>query len=295
MRDSIIDAADDALCIKSGADWLGRHVHRATANVLFTNIEVRNGHGLTLGSDCSGGARNITWRSIHMNGRGPTCTVNGIHTCGNGIGRGAGPAGPHWKTGRGRGGTWQDIMWDDIYGDTVMNAVAFSGGNYIDAPPTNATATPKIKNVTVQNLKLTNVEGSYQGISTLQESPIDGLHLRNISFTMTKVHRASWTCQADCTGPGRGQGCVNKIFATGLVENVSPPLPKECQFGLQPPLPPQPPRLNCVVTSMIGCYNDSSAVMIAETRWLSMSADHDDVTRENCAALCFSQHRSIGT
>ena len=94
--------------------------------------QVRNGHGLTLGSDCSGGARNITWRHIHMNGRGmivmlsrflalsislksitiagPTCTVDGVHTCGNGVGRGAGPAGPHWKTGRGRGGTWRDIM-----------------------------------------------------------------------------------------------------------------------------------------------------------------------------------------
>jgi polygalacturonase len=100
VRDSIIDAADDALCIKSGADWLGRHVNRPTANVLFTNIEVRNGHGLTLGSDCSGGASNITWRSIFMNGQGPTCTVNGVHTCGNGPGRGAGPGGPHWKTGR---------------------------------------------------------------------------------------------------------------------------------------------------------------------------------------------------
>ena len=87
-------------------------------------------------------------------------------------------------------------MWDDIYGDSVMNAVAFSGGNYIAAPPTNMTATPKIRNVTVQNVKLTNVEGGYQGISTLQESPIDGLYLRNISFTMTKVHRASWTCEA---------------------------------------------------------------------------------------------------
>ena len=126
--------------------------------MLFENIEVRNGHGLTLGSDCSGSAKNITWRHIHMNGNGPTCTdASGVHTCGNGKGRGAGPGGPHWKTGRGRGGTWEDIMWDDIYGDTVMNAISFSGGNYIGAPPTNMTATPKIINVTVQNLRLTNV------------------------------------------------------------------------------------------------------------------------------------------
>jgi hypothetical protein len=46
-------------------------------------------------------------------------------------GRGAGPAGPHYKTGRGRGGEWEDILWDDIYGDNVMNAISFSGGNYI--------------------------------------------------------------------------------------------------------------------------------------------------------------------
>jgi len=38
--------------------------------------QVRNGHGLTLGSDCSGGARNITWRHIHMNGRGKIVTLS---------------------------------------------------------------------------------------------------------------------------------------------------------------------------------------------------------------------------
>ena len=41
VHSSIIDAADDALCIKAGADWLGRHVNRPTENVLFENIEVR--------------------------------------------------------------------------------------------------------------------------------------------------------------------------------------------------------------------------------------------------------------
>ena len=196
---STIDAADDALCIKSGADWLGRKVNRPTENVLFTNIEVRNGHGLTLGSDCSGGARNITWRHIFMNGRGPTCTINGVHTCGNGVGTGAGPSGPHWKTGRGRGGTWRDIMWDDIYGDTVMNAIAFSGGNYIHSPPTNMTATPKIFNVTVQNVRLTNVNGAYQGISTLSESPIHGLFLKNISFTVRCDHHMTPHYMASCS------------------------------------------------------------------------------------------------
>ena len=44
MHDSLMDVADDSLCCKSGADWLGRSVGLPTKNVLFENIEVRNGH-----------------------------------------------------------------------------------------------------------------------------------------------------------------------------------------------------------------------------------------------------------
>ena len=39
-------------------------------NVLFDRVEVRNGHGLTLGSEASGGMLNITYRSIFINGKG---------------------------------------------------------------------------------------------------------------------------------------------------------------------------------------------------------------------------------
>jgi len=137
------------------------------------------------------------------------------------------------------------------------------------------TATPKIFNVTVQNMVLTRVEGAYQGISTLSESPIHGLHLKNITFKMEKDGRPAWTCAADCTGPARGQGCVNKIFATGTVEAVSPPLPKDCDFTTPAPV------LSCTVTKLLGCYNDSKPVFKFGSR-----ADHDDVTQPNCAAIC---------
>ena len=77
VRDSIIDAADDALCIKSGADWLGRHVHRPTENVLFTNIEVRNGHGLTCESINSAGATGVaTGVQSYVGARVIICVVN---------------------------------------------------------------------------------------------------------------------------------------------------------------------------------------------------------------------------
>jgi len=166
-----------------------------------------------------------------------------------------------------------------------MNSVAFSGGNYIAAPPTNATATPHIYNVTLQNVRLTNVDGGYQGISTLKEAPIMGLHLRNISFSMTKSHKPAWTCVADCTGPGRGQGCVNGLFATGTVENVNPPLPRQCQFTAQPPTPTK----SCSIGKVLGCFNDSAAPILPQ----SASGDHDHVTQGNCAALCAASRMPI--
>ena len=89
-----------------------------------------------------------------------------------------------------------------------MNAISFSGGNYIAAPPTNITATPKIKNITVANMRLSRVSGAYQGISTLKESPIDGLFLRNISFTMAKVHRASWCADSVISRSSGWSGCT---------------------------------------------------------------------------------------
>ena len=46
----------------------GRAVDRPSENVLFENVEVRNGHGLTIGSEASGGMRNITFSGIFLNG-----------------------------------------------------------------------------------------------------------------------------------------------------------------------------------------------------------------------------------
>ena len=79
VHDCLLDVADDELCCKSGADWLGRQVGMPTKNVLFEDCEVRNGHGLTLGSEASGGMFNVTYRGIFLNGMGgPQVTQNDV-------------------------------------------------------------------------------------------------------------------------------------------------------------------------------------------------------------------------
>lgn len=113
VRENVVDVGDDALCCKSGADWLGRRsggcvdgkcVGRPTRNVLWIDNEVRNGHGLTLGSDAAGGVVNVTYKNTFLNGLGGPQAV-GRRTPPGGIGS------AHFKTQRGRGGLWENITW----------------------------------------------------------------------------------------------------------------------------------------------------------------------------------------
>ena len=96
-----IDSNDDHLCVKSGADWLGRQAAVPSENITFENCEIRSGHGMTLGSEMSGGIRNVTYRNIFYNAaasstnadpRDPGPPKKGFY-----------PGGAHFKTQRGRG------------------------------------------------------------------------------------------------------------------------------------------------------------------------------------------------
>ena len=70
VENSVVDAGDDALCVKSGEDWVGRHNAVRAENITFRNIHVGTGHGITIGSDMSAGVRNVTFENITMDGTG---------------------------------------------------------------------------------------------------------------------------------------------------------------------------------------------------------------------------------
>lgn len=76
---------DDAIAVKSGKDWNGRTFGRATENVIVRNFTIFNSSnsGMSIGSEMSGGVRNVTFIDVFANGTG---------------------CGPHVKSARGRGG-----------------------------------------------------------------------------------------------------------------------------------------------------------------------------------------------
>jgi polygalacturonase len=106
IENSVFDVGDDALCMKSGRDAEGRKRAMPTENVIIRGCTVYAAHGgFVIGSEMSGGARNI-WVS--------NCTFIGTDI------------GLRFKTTRGRGGVVENIYIQDIYmKDIPAEAILF--------------------------------------------------------------------------------------------------------------------------------------------------------------------------
>lgn len=95
IENSIFDVGDDGLCMKSGRDADGRKRAMPTENVIIRGCTVYASHGgFVIGSEMSGGARNIYVSN---------CTFIGTDI------------GLRFKTTRGRGGVVENIFIKDIY------------------------------------------------------------------------------------------------------------------------------------------------------------------------------------
>jgi len=106
IENSTFDAGDDGICIKSGRDEEGRKRGKPTENVIVRNDVVYRAHGgFVIGSEMSGGARNIF--------------VSDCSFIGTDIGL-------RFKTTRGRGGIVENIYIKNIsMKDIVHEAILF--------------------------------------------------------------------------------------------------------------------------------------------------------------------------
>jgi polygalacturonase len=106
IENSIFDVGDDALCMKSGRDAEGRKRGMPAENVIIRGCTVYASHGgFVIGSEMSGGARNIYVSN---------CTFIGTDI------------GLRFKTTRGRGGVVENIFIKDIFmKDIVGEAILF--------------------------------------------------------------------------------------------------------------------------------------------------------------------------
>jgi unsaturated rhamnogalacturonyl hydrolase len=67
IEDCVFDTGDDCIAIKSGRNGDGRRVGVPTENMVIRNSKMLDGHGgVVLGSECSGGIRNIFVENCEM-------------------------------------------------------------------------------------------------------------------------------------------------------------------------------------------------------------------------------------
>lgn len=170
-----LDVGDDAICIKSGKDEHGRKRGIPSENIIIKNNIVYHGHGgVTVGSEMSGGVRNI-----HVS----NCTFMGTDV------------GLRFKSNRGRGGVVENIYISGIrMTDIPTFAISFNlyyGGQSVsemleeegmertsEAEPVSE-ETPQFRNISMSDI---TVKGALQAIflQGLPEMNLENVTLSNI-------------------------------------------------------------------------------------------------------------------
>lgn len=170
------DVGDDAICIKSGKDEYGRKRGRPTEDVIITDCTVYHGHGgFTVGSEMSGGVRNILVER---------CTFLGTDV------------GLRFKTTRGRGGVvekiWvRDVQMKDIptdaigfnmyYGGEAPTEAGDKAGASRPSMPVNE-GTPQFRDIVLSRILCRGADRAVM-LEGLPEMPIRGIVLDDVRIS----------------------------------------------------------------------------------------------------------------
>ncbi|MDP4261710.1 MAG: glycoside hydrolase family 28 protein [Bacteroidota bacterium] len=181
IENSVFDAGDDGICMKSGRDAEGRKRGMPTENVIIRNCTVYAAHGgFVIGSEMSGGARNIYVSN---------CTFDGSDI------------GLRFKTTRGRGGVVENIFINNIYMKDIPGEAILFDMYYMARDPIAAAgekrALPKVELKPVdettpvfKNFHISNVycNGAAKGIFVrgLPEMHIKDIVLENMVLQAKK-------------------------------------------------------------------------------------------------------------
>lgn len=190
IENSNFDVGDDAICIKSGKDKDGRNRGIACENLVIRNNIVYHGHGgVTIGSEMSGGVRNM-----HVS----NCTFMGTDV------------GLRFKSNRGRGGIVENIYISDILMVNIPTfAISFNlfygGKSESEMIETSekqdvvkiekvSEETPQFKNISIRNIE---IKGAMQAVF-LQGLP--EMNLENIELSKMVIEADKGFSVSDANG-----------------------------------------------------------------------------------------------
>lgn len=164
IKNCFFDTGDDCIALKSGRNQDGRNSGRPIENVIVQDCEMKDGHGgVVIGSEVSGGARNIYAENCVMDSPNLDRAIR-------------------VKTNKIRGGTIENLFFRNIKVGEVKEAVVRINMRYSIFSDDTHDYIPVINNIYVENV--TSEKSKYgvliDGYS--DEHPVRGLYLKNCQF-----------------------------------------------------------------------------------------------------------------
>lgn len=163
-----IDTGDDAIALKSGRGMEAVRIGRPTENVVITNCSLASSifAGLAVGSEMSGGIRNVRIEHCYISGR-----QNGIYL----------------KSRDGRGGYIENITGSDLlvnHSPTFVGIDLLKKGIQASEPvPGETNKWSQMSKISFSDVKVVNVTRLVEAGNVPPQRPVDGFTLSNISGT----------------------------------------------------------------------------------------------------------------
>lgn len=174
VTNSLIASQDDCIAIKSGRNEEGRRVGIPSENITIENCTFTSGFGVAMGSEMSGGVRDVFVRN---------CTFKNTHSIAS------------IKAIRGRGAYIKNIHYENCslintsteYGDTkYFRGAIYADGFYgdeefdADAPREVNEETPIVDGIYFKDITVDTVAGNAVYLYGLPEAPFKNVYLENI-------------------------------------------------------------------------------------------------------------------
>jgi polygalacturonase len=155
------DTGDDCIAIKSGRNNDGRRLHTASENIIVQNCTMKDGHGgVTMGSKCSGGIRNVYARNCRMDSPNLDRILR-------------------FKNNAVRGGVIEHVYMRDIEAGQVAGPAIEVDFQYEEGA--NGPYTPVVRDVEVVNLKCRKAAAALS-LRGYQNAPITDIRLHHCVF-----------------------------------------------------------------------------------------------------------------
>jgi polygalacturonase len=161
ISDCLIDTGDDCITIKSGRDADGRRVGKPAENYTIVNCTLLHGHGLSIGSEMSGGVKNIAVDNCVFDG-----TDNGIRI----------------KSTRGRGGVIENVRISNLVMRNIREEAIVLTTFYRKSDPEPVSErTPIFRNIHFSGI--TGAGTVTCEVTGLAEMPVENVTFNDIQLT----------------------------------------------------------------------------------------------------------------